>query len=74
MSRVQEEVDRLMGTCMIYPETEGWTTEEFREFDDLIFECERCGWWYEIGEECEQGMCEGCTEEEEAEEEEDDDL
>ncbi len=40
--------------------------EVLKVLDDLIFECEECGWWYETGEEGESedgGICKGCLEE-----------
>jgi hypothetical protein len=66
--RVQDMVDELMGTCMMSPDFEDWTMEELEEFDDMIFECTICGWWYEIGElgdSHDELACVECTTEEE---------
>ena len=67
-TRVHELVDRLRGTCdSVDDEQDGWTPEELEDFDDLIFCCASCGWWYDTGEahdaEDTDLICEKCGEE-----------
>lgn len=71
--RMQEMIDSMLGTCATIGSL--FTDEErdagidpfddpkFCElFDDQIFLCETCGWYCEIGEQCEDGLCQDCTE------------
>lgn len=67
MSRVTDLAQELSGTCMNYPETEDWTTQELRELDSLVFECMICGWWFDIEDEAEEQTCCDCYDEEEEE-------
>jgi hypothetical protein len=60
--KIQEIIDHLQGSCMSLEqgctecgiEYDDLTNEEETEFtavlDDAIFNCESCGWWYEIGD------------------------
>ena len=68
MSRATELAKELEGTCMNYPETDDWTTQELEELDSLVFECMICGWWFDTMDEVEEQTCSDCYEEYEAEE------
>lgn len=63
----RELADKLIGTCdSIDPEEElGSDIAVLREFDDLAFVCDTCGWWCGTDEayDCESGhgfVCEQC--------------
>lgn len=77
-----EMIDALQGSCMRDPVAlsdeyieEGRMTAEFWEqnemeivrlVDDAIFNCERCGWWCEIGQMSynEDNICDNCENDE----------
>ena len=49
--RFKDLIESLQGTCgSIGDEQDDWGTDELNEFDDAIFCCEWCGWWYGIEE------------------------
>jgi hypothetical protein len=64
MSRVTDFAEKLQGTCnSLGDEMVDWTDAELEEFDNLVFECEVCGWWCETSEMAPDEnviMCEGC--------------
>ena len=74
MKNIKGLIESLEGTCLKTIESEkvdfGWkedeklTSEEYEEIDNEIFECQVCGWWYDV---CEQGYdrgtCISCEEE-----------
>ena len=67
----EELVETYKGTCnSINPKDESFLEEfdMYRDFDDQIFECGTCGWWYDSSEEGESSnyerTCENCAEEE----------
>ncbi len=69
-------IDGLRGSCnSMEQECAYWdvSPEEFldkyaEELDDQIFNCESCGWWFEVGEESEKEpnrlICRNCEEDE----------
>jgi hypothetical protein len=65
---VRAAAESLIGTRESKPEIlEGMTPDQDRIFDDIVFECEICGWWYVTGELVNDGsmgdmVCEGCDE------------
>jgi hypothetical protein len=63
-------VERYQGTCQSITGKDETFLEEFNLFDDLDniqFECQQCGWWYESGDEGESEngdlICKDCEEE-----------
>lgn len=76
LTKFQEAVKYLQGTCTMSIQegleiilsreaTEEELIDFTKYFDDQLFECECCGWIYEIGEcnECNEGwLCDGCYE------------
>lgn len=50
-TRVEELAEHLQGSCeSIGDEQDDWSEEELTEFDNLVFCCDGCGWWFEAGE------------------------
>lgn len=57
--RIQELIEHMQGTCKdfitecedlgINPDS--LIEEEMTEFDDALFRCDCCGWWYESRDE-----------------------
>lgn len=50
--------------------------DTLRQIDEIVFECEHCGWWYSTDEEDEYdgyAMCSSCAEDHESREEDDED-
>ena len=71
MGRANDAAAQLVGTCEGAPDMDDWTKEELLEFDSLVFECEGCGWWYDVGEMEGDQKCSDCADlEREGEEEE----
>lgn len=63
--RVDALVSGLLGTCnSIGDEQDDWTQEELLDFDDAIFCCEGCGWWFETSQMAEgpELLCDNCAE------------
>lgn len=61
-SRVEELAERLEGTCeSIGDEQDDWSTDELSAFDDLVFCCTGCGWWFEVGEAVDTNDGDQCT-------------
>lgn len=62
---VNEIIAELRGSCRaIYNvhEDDDLTLEEYRMTDNEIFECAVCGWWCEISEMEDEGVCSDCCE------------
>jgi hypothetical protein len=64
IKRAEEVAEDLQGTAKNLDDE---STEEERNNDDftsrldeLVLECETCGWWCETGEICANGNCEDC--------------
>lgn len=62
--RAEEVAENLQGTAK---NLEDESTEEERNnadfcarLDELVLECETCGWWCETGEICKDGHCDDC--------------
>lgn len=57
----EQAAEQLQGTCRSIVELGEEIEDAFNEqsfcnrLDELVFECERCNWWYEISEMSEQG-------------------
>ena len=69
---LDDMVERYRGTCSFLLGKDEEFLEYFdmyREFDEQIFSCETCGWWYDDGEQGESGgeelICDECAKEEE---------
>lgn len=73
--KLNELIEYLQGSCKTLQEglndifgedfDEDQLTEEDHQFiDDSIFNCETCGWWYEVADSTEDNNCISCTEEE----------
>lgn len=72
MTRIQELIDTLQGTCKSLEQgcqdcgftEDSLTSSELEDLDAEIFLCESCGWWYERSEESErnEGDCIECDE------------
>lgn len=67
---VYDLIYRLQGSCEPWPtdETELWTYEDWQDFDNEIFLCDQCGWWWEAGdrglaEYKYENICRSCEEE-----------
>lgn len=71
MKTVEDIAYELQGTCIsltaMLEQHEMEEMENDRNFcnalDALVFECELCGWWFEISEMCDQHdtwKCEDC--------------
>lgn len=65
IKRAEEVADDLRGTGNKSLEDE--STEEERNnadfcarLDELVVECETCGWWVETDEICKEGHCDDC--------------
>ena len=50
METIDELIDRLRGTCNESFDLDDYNLEELEYLDECIFECTRCGWWYDIGD------------------------
>ena len=62
---IQEVIDRLQGTCMETFDSELYTDDELREFDEQIFLCDMCGWYCETSEQHNHNgerVCQDCYE------------
>jgi hypothetical protein len=78
---IQLVVDFLQGTAMtlssaletLYPgmDEDDLTQDDHSNLDELIFNCETCGWWCETSERDEESNCEDCSELKEDEDDED---
>ena len=76
----QDLVDRYQGSCNSLSWKDQDFLEEFdlfQDLDNIQFQCDFCGWWYET---CEQGesntgdmICQDCCEDMDEEDEEEDD-
>lgn len=62
--RAEEVAENLQGTAK---DLNDESTEEERNnadfcarLDELVLECETCGWWCETGEICKDGHCDDC--------------
>ncbi len=76
---IQQIIDRLQGQCMITLadaceevglKEDDLTSSDHDMIDNQIFNCEKCGWWCEIGEaninpEGGGDICNDCKEEDE---------
>ena len=67
MKNINDIIQSLLGTCQTADDVcETYdielTEEDWKQIDDEIFRCECCMWWYEIGEQQEDGNCEDCHE------------
>jgi len=65
---LSEIIDEYQGTCQFLSDSDiNWLEEhgQLAAFDEVLFECEVCGWWYEIGEQgdTDQLICESCFDE-----------
>lgn len=64
VKRAEEVAEDLQGTCKNLDDecTEGErNNDDFCAcLDELVLECETCGWWCETGEICEEGHCDDC--------------
>lgn len=68
---VDDLIFNLQGTCDSIDSLVDFSElsdEEISKIDDSIFDCSRCGWWYDNGEEashdvCGERICENCWEE-----------
>ena len=77
MARINDLVYHLQGTCISLEEAcsdlgfdrEDLTMEELEELDNWLFECDNCGWWYDVGERaslthsefCDDNICIHCA-------------
>ncbi len=61
MTKIQEEIDRLQGSCDNL-DIEDWSQEQLEELDSQIALCDCCGWWVESTELDDEGICEDCVE------------
>lgn len=65
-ARAHEIADELIGTCR--PKHDAMTQQEIDDpaleaaLNDLIFECDSCGWWASTDELNNDGELEGCDE------------
>jgi hypothetical protein len=68
--KVQQLAAALLGTTggtTLDEQIEELTTEECEEFDDIVFNCERCNWWCsteELNDETGMQLCDDCQAEE----------
>lgn len=67
-ARAREVADDLLGTGNKTLNNEATVEEvnntDFCEtLDQLVLECEQCGWWVESDEVCENGRCDDCCKE-----------
>lgn len=64
MTTARDLAERLQGTCdhLDMDDHPGFTAADWAQLDSLVFCCEGCGWWFEVGEESEvaAGYCDGC--------------
>lgn len=63
--RAEDVAGRLNGTCDGLTDDELEDQEMLLELDNLIWMCECCGWWVEVHETNDNGICEDCRDEEE---------
>jgi hypothetical protein len=68
-------IDHLQGTCKGLSDAcedlgfkyNDLTMEQLEEIDNHLFQCDHCGWWYEISEqsdlETDDNMCKDCEDE-----------
>lgn len=74
-AQIDEIIEYLHGTCnslyvaVMYVtddeyDSDDLTMEQLRKIDDEIFECEQCGWWFDMYEqaECDYQVCNYCHE------------
>lgn len=61
---IEELADSLLGTCHDF-NANGFSVEQLQEFDDIIFNCNICGYWHDVMERNEDDVCTDCFEEEE---------
>ncbi len=73
MARIDDLVYHLQGTCISLEEAcadlgfdrEDLTMKELEELDNCLFECDNCGWWYDVGErsdvDCDENICLHCA-------------
>lgn len=77
MARIDDLVYHLQGTCKFFKEGcrdlgidyTTLTQEELEGFDDRLFCCGNCGWWYDTGERagiehpefCDSNICIHCA-------------
>lgn len=68
---INKLIEHLQGTCRTIDEMKidyGWaedeelTDEEFSAIYNELFECDCCGWWFEICEEADDLICIDCYE------------
>ncbi len=64
---IQVLIDDLQGTCQTIEhflpegmEREDLTETDLETIDQEIFLCEQCGWWFEVSEQTEDGLCRDC--------------
>lgn len=62
MSKIQEKINELLGTCKTL-NIEDFSIEELSLLDEQIFLCDTCGWWCEVEEQSENNNCSDCEEE-----------
>lgn len=67
---LQGSANYLESVCMDLFETDDIAIESLQELDQMIFQCEQCGWWMEHSEMTEDPdhdwQCRECVDEEEA--------
>lgn len=74
IAAAEELAEQLLGTCNnelgepLY-EKYSLNADFTSTFDDLVFNCDCCGWWFEANEQDEEYRCEGCHDEAEDSEE-----
>lgn len=70
-ARADRAAEELLGTCKglheVCPNDEQDDGDFCARLDELVYECEQCGWWYEAGD-GQHGMgsgfyCDDCKEE-----------
>lgn len=64
---IESVVEDLQGSCDSFDPTE-YSDDDLEYLDSVIFNCNTCGWWYDIGdlsETCSDELtCQDCEEEE----------